>query len=276
MLFTEHKKTLAEHIIYLLDRQSLSGTQIVQELLQAQKTSKESIYRTLRKLLHQEVINKAQKKYSLNRHWIQRMHEFSMRHIGNTQSVDAHSILQFNDGDSITYQFKNPDLMGIYWGHLYDCVMDIHPQHIPILIYHPHEWLIHTRTQSEEYTLKRFEKDQKLVLFSIGGNTELDRQFKKDWSGDYLKININSSINGLKQNRYINVLGDFIFEVRTTVSFENAVDDFFKKNKSINESNKHTLEKIIHDGYRTKLIFSRNQKKAELWRKKLSKDFALI
>jgi hypothetical protein len=233
----------------------------------------ESIYRTLRELLKQEVINKAQKKYSLNRNWIQRMHEFSLQHTIKPHTVDAHSILQFSDGDSITYEFKSADLMGIYWGHMYDYVTDVHPSDIPIIIYHPHEWLIHARKTSEEYVLNRVNKEKRLVLFSIGGNTDLDKKFQKDWSSDYLKINTYVEVTGLKSNRYINVLGNFIFEVRTTVAFEEAVDNFFQKNSTINETNRKELQQIVHDHYRTKLIFSRNRKRAQSLRKNLSKDF---
>ena len=89
------------------------------------------------------------------------MREFSLRHTSNPHHIDTHHVLQFEDGDSITYQFKNPNLMGIYWGHIYDYIMDIHPRDIPIIIYHPHEWLIHTRKISEQYVLQRFEKDKK-------------------------------------------------------------------------------------------------------------------
>lgn len=273
MLFSQQQKSLSDHIIYNLGKEPLSGTALVERLTSITKTSKESVYRTLRELLKQEVINKAKKKYSLNRHWIQKMREFSLQHTAKTHTVDTHNVLQFDDGDSITYEFKSADLMGIYWGHLYDYVTDIHPSNIPILIYHPHEWLIHARKTSEEYVLNRVNKDKKLVLFSIGGNTELDRKFKKDWSSNYLKINTNITVTGLKSNRYINVLGDFIFEVRTTIAFEEAIDVFFQENKGINKSNIKELQQIVHDKYKTKLIFSRNKKRAQLLRKKLSKDF---
>ncbi len=273
MIFSQQKKSLSDHIIYSLGNSPLSGTDLVKHLSTITKTSKESVYRILRELLKQEVINKAQKKYSLNRHWIQKMYIFSLQHSKKQDTVDSHSILQFNDGDSITYKFKNADLMGIYWGHLYDYVVDIHPQNIPIIIYHPHEWLVHARKTSEEYFLNRINKDKKLVLFSIGGNTELDKKFKRDWSSEYLKINTNTKVTGLRSNRYINILGDFIFEVRTTIVFEEAIDDFFQKNKVINKTNIEELQQIVHNQCITKLIFSRNKKKARLLRKKLSKDF---
>ena len=61
MLFTEQKKSLSDYIIYTLDQGSLSGSDLVQQVLKTTKTSKESIYRVLRDLLEQEVINKAQK-----------------------------------------------------------------------------------------------------------------------------------------------------------------------------------------------------------------------
>lgn len=278
MLFSEYKKTLSDYIIELLDKGPLSGAELVARILNTTNTSKESIYRVLRQLLKQEVINKAHKKYSLNRHWIQHMHAFSLRHTQNIHAFDAHGVMEFEDGDSITYQFKNPDLMGIYWGHLGDYVLDKYSGEnlLPLYVYHPHEWLIHARTKSETHFLERLSRDKRTTFFSIGGKTQLDKQFKKDWSNQYRKININVKISGLKPNRYINVIGDFIFEVRTTVAFEQAIDDFFNQQKTINKNNQQGLKKIVHDKYQTKLIFSRNKKRANKLRRQLSKDFYIF
>ena len=69
------------------------------------------------------------------------------------------------------------------------------------------------------------------------------------------------------------MLGDFIFEIRTTVAFEEAIDNFFQKNTEVNPTNEKKLKQIVHEHYRTKLIFTRNKKRAETLRKKLSKDF---
>lgn len=273
MFLAKEKKSLSDHIIYALDQGPLSGKDIVSKITRETETSKESVYRVLRELLEQEIINKAQKKYSINRHWIQRVQAFAQKHTSNPHQFDSQRLLEFNDGDSITYQFKNPDLMGIYWGHLYDYIVDLHPRSVPIIIFHPHEWLIHARKESEEYFLNRFEKEKRLVLFSIGGNSELDKKFKKEWISKYRKININYKASGINKNVYINILGDYIFEVKTNTAFEEAIDNFFKRNHTIGKSQENELKKIVQQHYKTKLVFSRNKKRAELLRKILSKEF---
>lgn len=273
MLFSKHKKSISDRIVYILGKKSLSGVELLDQLRLETSISKESVYRVLRELLNQEIINKVHKKYSLNRHWVQKLRSFSLEQTTKEHSINEHNILDFNDGDSISYQFKNADLMGIYWGHLYDYVTETQTENTLITVYHPHEWLIHARKESEEYVLNKINREKRLVLLSLGGHTELDKKFKKEWSSDYLKINTNVSVTGLKPNRYINVLGDFIFEVRTTLAFEKSIDEFYQRNNSINQSNLEKLKEIVNEQYTTKLIFSRNRKKAALLRKKLSKDF---
>ncbi|MES2930520.1 MAG: hypothetical protein V4665_01940, partial [Patescibacteria group bacterium] len=234
--------------------------------------SKETFYRTLRSLLKDEVIIKHHKIYQLNRHWLQKINRFGKKHIESNSAIDADNILSFEEGDKISYKFKNPNLMGIYWAHIYDMIFEYHNPLIPILVYHPHEWLIHTRTESESFFLNRFREDGKLVLFSIGGNTELDKIFKKEWSSEYIQINTGTNY-GIKNTEYINVLGDFIFKVSVSKRFSNDLEIFFQKYKKITPENKEELYKLCNRKDPAKMIFVRSKKESRAWRAKFKKDF---
>mgnify|MGYP003682213911 CR=1 FL=1 len=224
-----NKTRIEEYIIELLDIGSLDGPRILEKLDKEynQKNTKQAVYKSLRKLRKEEVINKSGSLYILNRVWLQKIKEFSNRHTEEKEHSDILSILHFEDGDSVTYRFKNPFLMDITWGHLYDIVFESNKEKHVMLNHHPHEWIMISRTETESFWLNQINKQKKMMLFTISGNTSLDKKFQKDWLSDYVKINVGESY-GLKPNQYLSVVGDYIFEVTTDPKFEERVDQFFK------------------------------------------------
>lgn len=274
MLFSRNTSvTIEELIIELLGARALTGAILLARVRRTlPQTSKETFYRILRSLLKQEVVTKFGVQYGINRHWVQRLYRFSKPKIELAKNASSLSVLSFEEGDAITYKFKTPNLVGIYWAHLYDAVFDLHHPDLPILIFHPHEWMIHTRTDPETFFLRRFAEDQKQGLFSIGGTTELDKEFKKKWSNKYVQVALGVSY-GLKNTEYLNVLGDFIFKVTVSVRFARDIDAFFKKYATIDETNKKELFDLCNRNDTVKMVFTRSKKEAAKWRAKWSKDY---
>jgi len=273
MIFGE-KTRIEEYIIELLDTGSISGAGLLENLKETYSptVTKQAMYQALRKLIKEEVINKTSEHYALNRMWLKKVQSFAERHTDNAEGVDPMNVLKFEDGDSVTYQFKSPFLLDITWGHLYDIVLGANDKHWVMLNQHPHEWLMISRTEAEVFWLGQIKKQEKMMLFTIGGAAELDKKFKKDWSSDNIKINTGESY-GLKPNQYLSVVGDFVFEVTTDPKFEEQVDKFFLENKTINASAKEQIRLISQEKYKSKLKLSKNKKKADAWRKKFKQDF---
>ena len=273
LLAQEGEKKTEEYIVETLHKGGQSGPALLVVVLKNDHSiSKETFYRILRKLLNEEVLNKNKSVYQLNRHWLQRVYRFSKKHIETNQGTDADNILSFEEGDKISYKFKNPNLMGIYWAHTYDMIFEMHDSHIPILIFHPHEWLIHTRVESESFFLSRIAEDKKMVLFAIGGNTQLDKTFKKGWENKFLQIATGIDY-GLKRTEYVNVLGDFIFKVSTSKKFGDDLETFFKTHTEMDDKNRAELEKLCNRKDATRMVFTRSKKEAEKWRAKFKKHY---
>jgi len=272
MIFS-NKTRIEEHIIEILDNGAMEGPSLLHTLNSVYKnTTKQALYKALRKLVSDEVINKQGSHYSLNRYWLQRIHDFASRHVLGSKSIDVSNVLNFENGDSVSYTFKNPFLLDLTWGHLYDIIYEAMPTHQVMLNYHPHEWLILSRTESEKFWLSRFVTDKKIMCFSIGNTSFLDRKFQKEYGSDFVKVNLNESY-GLEPNQYLAVLGDYVFEVTTDPAFEKHVHEFFTmvtKEEEINQKQITTISKLK---YRSKLKLSKNKKKADMWRTKFSKDF---
>ena len=273
LLAQKGEKKLEESIIQLLSSGGVLGPTLLENARQKDPTlSKETFYRVLRTLLSEEVINKHGAVYELNRHWLQRIYRFGKQQIETNLGIDSDGILSFKEGDKISYKFKNPNLMGIYWAHTYDMIFERHDPSIPILIFHPHEWLIHTRPEAESFFLQRFAEDKKLAFFSIGGATGLDKVFKNERENTYLQISIGTSL-GLNKTEYINVLGDFIFKVTVSKKFSEDLEAFFKINEKVTPENRMELEKICERKDTAKMVFTRSKKEADKWRSKFKKYF---
>ena len=264
-----------EFIVELLHNNESVGPTLFKEIQQKDPTvSKETFYRILRRLTNDEVVTKQSRVYQLNRHWLQRIYRFSKKSIETNRGIENGNILSFEEGDKISYKFKNPNLMGIYWAHTYDMVFEKHNPKIPILIYHPHEWLIHSRVDSETFFLNRFPEDKKIVFFAIGGNTNIDKKFKKDWDNTFRQIGTGINL-GFKNTEYVNVLGDFIFKISVSKKFSEDLEAFFNRNKEITFQNKTELEYLCNRKDTTKMTLIRSKSQAEKMRIKFSKSFYL-
>jgi hypothetical protein len=269
------KKTrIEEYIIELLDTGTMTGPILLSHLQKdySPSVTKQAMYLALRKLKKEEVINKTNIHYSLNRTWLQKMKSFVERHTETADAIDVRNVLNFEDGDSVAYRFKNPFLLDITWGHLYDIIFEANEKYLVMLNHHPHEWLILSRPETERFWLNQINKQKKMMLFTIGGSTLLDKKFKKDYSSDYVKINTSESY-GLKPNQYLAVVGDYIFEITTDPEFEKRVNRFFEENNVIDDQAQKQIEAISKQKYKSKLKLSKNKKKADAWRKRYKQDF---
>ncbi len=262
---------LEERIVELLNETGAVGPTLLAALTKEYPaTAKETFYRILRRLCKEEVVTKRKKTYELNRQWLQRVYRFSKQHV--EASHDGNDVLSLEDGDKITYKFKNPNLMGIYWTHAYNPIFNRHDPKTPILVYHPHEWLIHARTESELFFLSRFADDRKLVFFAVGGASSLDRQFKQRHANNFVQVGTGIAM-GLKKTEYINVLGDYVFKVSTSRRFGDDIDMFFKKYSEITPKNRVELERLCTRNDPTKITLMRSKKEADKWRAKFKKYF---
>ena len=273
LLSTNSEKKTEDYIIETLHKNPHSGPTLLDKVrVKDSKLPKETFYRTLRNLLRQEVITKNKNDYQLNRHWLQRLYGFSKTNIEKRETTDTDHILSFKEGDKIRYSFKNPNLMGIYWAHTYDMVFDNHDPKIPILIFHPHEWLIYTRYEAESFFLSRPSNDKKFVWFALGGKDNLDRKFKNDWDSKYIQIGLGIDI-GLKNNEYLNVVGDFIFKITLSKKFSTDLNNFFERNREVNDENRNELKSICNRNDSVKMLFTKSKKDAEKYRAKFKKHF---
>lgn len=264
------KNDLTDLVIEALADDGLSGPAVVEVVRKQRPTvTRQAVYVVLRKLLQREAVYKVGKIYALNRIWLKKLHAFASERLSPLDKTDVVHTDDLKDGDTITYRFKNPYLMDIYWDHIFDAVMETHDPSVPVILYHPHEWFIHARPETERMFLGGFAKRGETVFFSIGGNTPLDRAFKREWQSDMLQIDCGKTY-GFKPGYHLNIMDDLIFEVFVDKGFADDIDEIFRENAP---NATERLKEVTQKTYRTKLVFSRDKKKADMLRKRLSKEF---
>lgn len=271
MLFLNNHQT-ESCIIKSLQQGGLTGPQIIEEIKKIKPAiTRQAVYAALRRMMREEIITKAKQRYTVNRLWVKDMSAFAQALLHETDARDLIPILDLKDGDKIVYTFQDPLTMDRYWGHIFDSVLKAHDSGQPIFVYYPHDWMWYARPQTEAFFLEQFERDQVLCFLSIGGKTPMDKLFKERWHGDMLQINIGKTYS-LKNNTMINILGDFLFEVTIDQNLARAVETIYTHDYP-EETVRERIQKLITNNYKTKLVLTRNKKRAQSLAKKIAKDF---
>lgn len=265
MLFPSSKTD--QYIVTELSQNKASkGTDIVDALVRiSPKLTKQAIYASLRRLIKKEIIVKNNGYFVLNKAWLKNLKDFTLKNEVSMRTLLPN--IQMQEGDRMSFKFKDAFSTDIYWGHLFASLYEQQDPDQPVIIYNPHEWFIHARPDSESQFLKQFNVDKKTLWLAIGGKTSMDKKFRTEWTS--WKIQINTGKNyGFENTYYMNIFGDVLIEVTVTPVFAKGVEKFYTEDVDI-----FSLKSIVAKSYQTKLVISVNKKKAEKIRKKLARDF---
>lgn len=272
------KSSLEYQIITLLQKQSWVIVDLIKELQKTRpKLSKQAVYQIIRSLKKSEIVIVASKRVSLSSIWIDRMYQFftvaKYAYEGSIHGTIANeTFLDLEDGDSIAYQFKNPNTTDIFWGHALHLLTGIMPPNEPVFLYNPHQWFLLARTESEKILLDQAEHSGHPWYQYIAHKTPLDEMVKPFFKKPNLVHT--QEKHYFKENYYVNIFGDFLIEVSLDPKTQHAIDQFYATHTEWNDESRLHITKIVsHMIGRNKLTISRNAKKAEKIKKMLGKYF---
>ena len=127
------------------------------------------------------------------------------------------------------------------------------------------------REDSEKEYYESF-NERKINLYqSIQGSEIFDKEFKKEFSSEYIKINTGEKIEN-KNTNHIAIFGDYITTTVLSKTIADKIDKLYKEEKDL-ENFKKRFSEIEIENKNARLIVERNKKKAKMLRKKLSKNF---
>lgn len=269
-------KNIEELVINLLKSGSISTTILLEKIQEKRPgTTKQAFYQTLRKLKKEEVVVVRGKRVSLSHIWISNMSEFfeavRINYSGNTGAGEEFLLL--GNGEKISYSFKNPHTTDIFWGHAFGILLSRVDKKTPICIYNPHEWFMVAREESEKKLFSQIKNEGKVLQILVGEREELDIKTGEWFLAQKLQYFATKEKIFDKRNYYINIFDDFIIEAWLDPKTTKELDDFYVKNKILNEVSKKELENIVSKKGTNKLTISRNKRKAQKVRNIFKKYF---
>lgn len=239
------------------------------------KTTKQGFYFALRNLKRGEVVVIHNKRVSFNIRWLKNMDRFfriAEQHYSE-DGLGRDNFLNLRDGEKISYLFASPAETDMFWGHALVLLSETLPdQNEPVYLYNPHEWFLVARRESELECIKLITQKRRFLL-TAGGKTPLDHSVSSDFDGDKSQYYMADNSIFPKNNYYLNVIGDFIIEVRIDPSLAQKIEQLYAQAEVDNGVSKEKLKEIVRDKGRSKMTISRDKNKAERLKKVLRKYF---
>lgn len=270
------KQPIEQLVLKTLQKGTTSTTGLIEKIFTLRPTTtKQGVYRVLRKLKDEEKIVIHGKYVSLNLHWIKNMNEFfslaQFYYLPKVANLDW--FLNVREKDKIVYFFKNLNLLDSFWSHIFHMFNEVMNPKEPIFVYNPHEWFAYARQETEQTLIKTMKEKNRQVLITVSHNAPLDKELKKKFGSDILQYNISDKKYFEKPNYYFNIFGDCIVEVFIDQNIAKQIDKFFKKTNIFDDKAREELLEIVSKNGKNKLIISRNKNKSEKFKRILSKNF---
>ena len=275
-MLLSHRKSLEELTILHLQKGPVITTDLLR-LLQKEipKTTKQGMYVLLRKLIQAEVILKHKKQISLNIAWLTKLESFiSLAEHFYSNAHKSGGFLGLADGEKIKYEFQNLKVTDAFWNHVLYLLIEAHPK-TPWFTYNPHCWFFLARPDSERALRDFVGKNGSRYLLTVGSKTPLDQAIKKEFDGQRNRYFMRESPLFPKMTYYVSVIADYIVEGWIDLVQTAAIEKLYTSADAFNPEIEKQLQDIITRKGRTKLVISRNKKKAEKLRYKLAKPFIL-
>lgn len=264
-------QNIDSQIIKLLAKGSLRTTELLRNVLEESKVTRQAFYKTLRKLLKENVLVVYKKQVSISRVWAKNLFKLTRQiEVSYFEDLKTFDFTNLKEGEKIKYTFNTIRNLDNFWGQAQNTLMHYCGKGEAIYSYDPHYWFYLVRQDIEKELLREISERQIKFLMTVGGNTFLDKFIKKDFNSKYLQYNITKIFP--EDNFYLTVVGDYVIEVTLDKKVSNGIEEVFTNDK-LPELACERLALYLDVRSKNKMVIYRNAEKAENYRKKIGKDF---
>lgn len=262
-MLLSYPESLEDFIAQVLAGRNATAKELLRQYNdQAQKTvTPQAVYKTLRKLIGQEVVLKHKDTYSLNNVWKREVVSL----LGKTSAL-----LELHPGESIMYSFKSLEQLDKYWKHIQE---DTSGDVAITYFFCPHQywWFVPGRRESEKNFYAQFAEDKRHAVLLLGGITAVDKELKAIISNPYVQVHTEID-NSFRVVDSLTVKNDLIMRTRLPLAVSNDINDIFNQNLPMEETAR-LLSRLFVKKIPVKILIERNAKKAEKLRKQIGKYF---
>lgn len=266
-------KNTEETILSLLQNGEKKATSIISEIKSSKRSAtKQGVYAALRKLKAEEVVVIYKGIVALNTAWIREMRH-AVDHMGSVYGNEKSSFnfLSLENKESVLYSFSNTLHLDAFWGHAQSLLVNATSRHDAVYAYNPHYWFYIARRNTERKLLEDMINQKRQFLMTVEGNAKLDEAIRSDFTNEYVQYAFKKLYD--RPEYYVSAIGDYMIEVFLDRKIAQAIERIYKKHHSISKEVMREFEVLLQTRARNRIKISRNEKKAEILRKKLAKNF---
>lgn len=261
MLYSKHE-TLEDTLVQLLLKGPYSIKELHQTVSKHESVSLRAIYKATDALIDAGVAFKVGKKLWINQEWIRELRERL-----------SPSVPLLSPGERIVYTFTSIEHLNIFWKTV-AFQLEESSNGRPFF-YNPHNfwaYIPELKDSEDEYYIQ-FLEEKKHAYFVVGGTSEADREFKRDYQNGYFQIDARI-VPSLGRRDHITVLGDFVITARLSQSLSKRIDELYDSDQPLEKIQSGILAAYRSD-VKVRLVFEHNADKAAKLRKLLSQNFVL-
>lgn len=221
------------------------------------------VYKAVSSLIDAGVLLKVGKQIWINQQWARNLRERL-----------ATSIPFLSPGERAVYIFNSVQHLDVFWKTI-AFQFEEHEQSGRIFFYNPHNFwaYIPELKESENEYYAHFAKTKKRAFFTVGGATEADRAFKREYQNEFLQIDVRD-VPSLGRRDHITILGDFVITARMSQKLAKQLDNIYSSGESVEMSMQKILTAYRADA-NVRLTIEYNGLKAKKLIKLLSPHFVL-
>lgn len=265
------KNDVAEIIVSSLSEGASETLDLYKKVQGQKKVSKQNFYKALRGLLEEEVVVKNRLMVVLNNLWVNKLREFTDSIDLNYQTQASEVLLGLSEGESLVYHFKSLSSLDALWKHYFFIVAKNNPTE-DIVLYNPHEFWSLFRFQTERFMYKWILEHNRTAYEIIGNNTLLDKSTTAHIKNFGLQI-MYEPVPSMRENVFPAVIGDYIIETILDIVTVTSIDAIYQNNTMWSEELEKSLYDILGKVSRSKIVISKNKKRAQRMYKKLVKKY---
>ncbi len=262
---------LRQRILDILAQGPIEGPDLLARVSKELPMTKQGLYKALRELLRDEIILKEGRLFSFSKTWLTRLNDFKEK---SEQNLGLR--LPFPEtmakGRKVIH-FNSAEALDIYWSHMFLTLSEQYPGK-SLFFFNHHSFYSLERPDAERYLIETISKKKYKLMVTFGKRTAINQQFKKEVERESIQIAIDENIIVPKTD-HLSIFGDYFITTRYDAVMMERINKLFSRAVSYQSIDKKELHSILSAARGLKIIISKDARKAEIWKKRLAKNFVI-
>lgn len=241
----------------------------------------QGFYKVLRQLLEDRVVVKNNGTLSLYSAWVQNLIKFTER-VKQTYVLNetTKATILLEEGETKTYVFDRPTEMDTFWDHALLAVayyyQDKEYKDKHAYSKNFYSWIQVLRSGGSVELAHSYTQTEMHWYMASGSRTLLNRVVPQLHNAPNFHFKLYDKLTGYgvgQDNFHVTVVGDFVFETKVPNFVFGEIKNMFESVKSLTDFDAKKMQQVIYEPAKTKLVISRDSKRADAIRKEVKSLF---